>query len=349
MGHDLILFDQFLHGEEDHWQQIRSIARSAKVREELIFAWRRSGFVVGKETLALMPDAHLEEWQDAVEEYHAIKEQGFDPFFLFTYLDPKEYEHYKRCVALIEHIIVIAFNSVRRKKRFPNLAHYFQYLVICSALNSFRTINGMYENRYDDDCLAILRGIYEQYLRTKQLRLKPDSVTKFEAAVYATAGIFHYKARADGSLDYTRVIDPKDGRETKLPVSNFSIASSSDFEFDRVIYQELYNELSGHVHHDVATWALKGMVTQILQLDRDQDSIRAIALILFVGILLLRELMKLDWVLKRDRRDLRFGVKTLTANLRLLLRFESVKQHSGLPPSMLPVIEEIRRELKLGR
>jgi hypothetical protein len=186
-------------------------------------------------------------------------------------------------------------------------------------------------------------------LRVKQLRLFPETVARFEAAVYAAAGIHHYKMRADGSADFTRVIDPKTGRETRISVSNFSIVNASDFGSDRVIYQELYNELSGHVHHDVAMWALRGIVTQKLQLDRDQDSVRAIALVLFVGLLLLRELINLDWVLKRDKRDLRFGVNTLVRHLRLLLHCENVKLHSGLPPSMLPAVEEIEAELKAAK
>ena len=214
--------------------------------------------------------------------------------------------------------------------------------MICSALNSFRTINGMYHHRYDDDCLAILRGIYEQHLRIKQLRLKPESIASFEAAVHAAAGLFHYKLRTNGSLDYTRVVDPKTGKETKVILSNFSIANSSDF--DRLIYQELYNQLSGHVHHDVTTWALKGMATQELELNRDQDSVRAIALVLFVGLLLLCELSRLDWILKRDKRDLRFAINTLIKHLRSLLSCEGVRQHSGLPKSMLPALEEVWTE-----
>lgn len=345
MGHDLILFDQFLTSEEDQWQEVRNIVRNANLAEDFVFAWRRTGLLIGEETIPITPDVDLQEWQEAVEEYAFLKGRGFDPFYLFTYLDPHEYELYKRCVKLIENVIVIAFNSIRRKKRFPDLRQYFQHLVVCSALNSFRTVNEMYHHRYDDDCLAILRGIYEQYLRVKQLRLFPETVARFEAAVYAAAGVHSYKVRADGSLDFTRVIDPKTGRETRTSVSNFSIVNASDFGFDRVIYQELYNELSGHVHHDVATWALRGMVTQQLQLNRDQDSVRAIALVLFVGLLLLREMTKLEWILKRDKRDLRFGIKTLVRHLRLLLRCENVKLHSGLPPSILPAVEEIGAEV----
>ena len=93
-----MLFDQHLAGEDDFWQHAGSAARAAGVREELIFAWRRSGFIVGQHSRKLMPENEYEEWTGAIDEYFALKEEGADPFHVFTYLSGKEYEYYKTVV-----------------------------------------------------------------------------------------------------------------------------------------------------------------------------------------------------------------------------------------------------------
>src|ERR1700716_1225925 len=91
---DPVVFNHHLNGEDDFWQQARTVGRAADVREELIFAWRRSGFIVGEHSRALMPDSEYEEWENAMEEYFLLKEGGHDPFFVFTYLSGEEYEKY---------------------------------------------------------------------------------------------------------------------------------------------------------------------------------------------------------------------------------------------------------------
>jgi hypothetical protein len=93
---DPVAFDHYLNGEDDYWQQTRAAHRSASIPDELFFAHRRSGFVVGEHSRDLMPDSEYQEWADAIDEYFALKEDGHDPLYVFTYLDAGEYETYIR-------------------------------------------------------------------------------------------------------------------------------------------------------------------------------------------------------------------------------------------------------------
>ena len=54
--------------------------------------------MVSEENRQLMPESDFEEWEDAMREYRRLAAQGHDPFFVFTYLKPLEFEHYKKCV-----------------------------------------------------------------------------------------------------------------------------------------------------------------------------------------------------------------------------------------------------------
>jgi hypothetical protein len=249
--HDLVLFDQFLTGFDETDEIVEKISKQVGVRDQVVFATRRTGFMVGKHSKKIMPDVDYQEWEDAIDEYFELKESGHDPFHVFTYLTGEEFEKFKDCKSQIKNIIILGFNSIRRFKSLKQERDFYQFLIVCSALNSYRTIYDMFNHRYDDDCLAILRGIYEQYLRIMALRLKPALAERFRALIYAYVGIWQYKIRKNGTIDYGVVIDPKTHKELRVTLSNFSLVSLSDFSFETTIYGELYNELSGQVHHDV--------------------------------------------------------------------------------------------------
>jgi hypothetical protein len=204
----------------------------------------------------------------------------------------------------------------------------------------------MFNHRYDDDCLAILRGIYEQYLRLMALRMKPTLVERFRALTYAYVGIWRYKIRKNGTVDYGVVVDPNTNEERRVSVSNFSLVSLSDFKLEASIYAELYNELSGHVHHDVTLWALKSFANKAVSLDRDQDKIRAIILILFVSILLLREIAAATWIPRQSIRDLKFCTKKLTVKLLSFLKTENVTNNAGVPSCVVPALNSILAEFR---
>jgi Family of unknown function (DUF5677) len=128
-----------------------------------------------------MPDAEYEEWENAMEEYFLLKEEGHDPFFVFTYLSGEEYEKYKLLVELLDRVIIVLGFARTNPKRLHQSASYFQYLLLGRSIRSLRTIREMYNTRYDDDCLAIARTVYEAYLRMKLLRRDPASSERFEA------------------------------------------------------------------------------------------------------------------------------------------------------------------------
>jgi hypothetical protein len=157
---DPIWLGQHLTGEDDFWQHSRTIGKVAGLREELTFAWRRSGLIVGEHSRGIMPDSDYDEWQSAIDEYFLLKEDGYDPFFVFTYLSGEEYEKYKRLIELLDHTIIVMGFAHTNPKRLRDSSEYFRYLLIGRAIRSLRTIREMYNTRYDDDCLAIARAVY---------------------------------------------------------------------------------------------------------------------------------------------------------------------------------------------
>jgi hypothetical protein len=58
---DPAMFEQYLTGEQDYWQIVERIGKSAGIRDELIFAYRRSGFIVGEHSRDLMSASEYKE------------------------------------------------------------------------------------------------------------------------------------------------------------------------------------------------------------------------------------------------------------------------------------------------
>ena len=301
---DPVFFQQHVMGEEDFWQQALTAARAAKVREELIFAWRRTGFIVGRHSRNLMPDSEYEEWQDAVEEYFSLKEEGHDPFFAFTYLTGPEYERYTQLVNLLDGVIIALGFAHSRPKALGNSVDYFRYLLLGRAMRSLRTIRAMYKTRYDDDCLAIARAIYEAYLRSKLLRRVPSSSQQFEAILLHEVGAFPTKIRKNGKPQYGVCVNPRTGEEFDVALSNGKIIEISGSSFDMDIYHDLYPLLSGQVHPGFTKEVLASVQANSADVPHEGDSIQAIILILTISFLLLLEVSQSNFLRKKTSRDL---------------------------------------------
>jgi uncharacterized protein DUF5677/SEC-C motif-containing protein len=329
---DPVVFEHHLSGEDDYWGHASTAARAAGVQEELIFAWRRSGFIVGRHSRKLMPENEYEEWTDAIDEYFALKEAGADPFHVFTYLSDKEYEHYKTLVEQLDHAIIALGFALTDPKGFKGTASYFRYLLINRSLRSLRTIREMYATRYDDDCLSIARAVYEAYLRMKLLRLDPASAERFEAMVVHKVGAYKTKMKKNGQPDYSICIDPQSGKEYRIVISNREILDVSDFPLDEPLYYGLYPLLSGFVHPDLVEDALK--TTKKANASRNGDPIRAIILVLTICILLLLETAESKFLRRRTKRDVLHVVKTLSKGLVALIASDTILKRMEVPLSV---------------
>jgi hypothetical protein len=331
---DPVIFNQHLTNDEEFWQHAQTAGRAAGVREELIFAWRRSGFIVGKHSRQLMPENEYEEWTDAIDEYFFLKEEGFDPFYVFTYLSGEEYEHYKNLVSKLDHAIIAVGFATTKPKSLKNSADYFRYLFLQRVLRSLRTIREMYNTRYDDDCLAIARGVYEAYLRMKFLRLDPTGAERLQALLAYEVGAYQTKINKDGRPQYGICVDPKTGQEFKTTISNREILKISDFPLEEPLYYDLYPLLSGFVHPDLTQEALKSISAKRADIPRSGDAIRSIILISTVAILLLLETSTCSFCRKKTKRDVVHVVKNLSKNLLALITSDTVVRHMIVPQSI---------------
>lgn len=333
-GSDPVLFDNHLNGNDDFWQTTQTVFRAADTPDELFFAYRRSGFLVGEHSLDQMPDSEHREWTDAIDEYFALRALGHDPFHVFTYLNGSEYEKYKLLVGLIDSTIIALGFSHTNPKKFESAASYFRYLLLLRAVRSLRTIREMYNTRYDDDCLAIARAVYETYLRMKLLRLEPSSSRRFEAMAAHAAGRFPSKLRKNGQPHRWICIDPQTGEEFDINISNQTILDISDLQLDGQLYSDLYPLLSGFVHPEFVGELLKSTAGEPYK----NDPIRAITLVTAICILLLKEVVESSFLRALTKRDLNHVMKKLRKHLADFVSTETIMNRQNVPSSIYDLV-----------
>jgi len=333
-GSDPILFEHYLSGEDDFWQTTQAAFRNAGTPDELFFAYRRSGFLVGGHSRDLMPDSEHQEWTDAINEYFELKALGHDPFYIFTYLNGPEYENYKSLIKLIDSTIIALGFAYTNPKKFQSTASYFRYLLLCRAVRSLRTIREMYNARYDDDCLAIARAVYETYLRMKLLRLDPSSSHRFEAMAAHAAGQFPSKLKKNGQPYRWICVNPQTGEEFDINVSNQAIIDISDFSLDSQLYSELYPLLSGFVHPEFVGELLKATTDEPYK----NDPIRAITLITSICLLLIQEVIMSSFLKALTRRDLTHVLKKLRTSLSGFITTETIMRRQNVPSSIYDLV-----------
>jgi hypothetical protein len=193
----------------------------------------------------------------------------------------------------------------------------------------------MYNSRYDDDCLAIARSVYEAYLRLTLLRLEPTSNKRFEAIIAHSVGAFPNKTKKNGQPDYGVCIDPETGEEFEIVISNRDILKLSDFPLGTPLYYDLYPLLSGYVHPELARDVINDVNDK--ENSTEGDPIRAIVLILTICVLLLDEVSRSPFIKKRTHRDLLYINKRIRNGTQKFIMSDSILRKHVFPASLYAI------------
>jgi hypothetical protein len=297
---DRVLSAQYLADSDDYWISFIQVGRAAKVPDELLFASRKTEFILAEMNEHLVPDIRKAEWEAAISEYFSIQSKGLDPFYVFTPLAGRQYDIFKRLVEKLDAIIIVAASAIDDVKPVRSNSAFFQFYFISRALCSLRTIREMFSRRYDDDCFSILRGIYECYLRTKLLRLRPEDSERFFARMLRDLGEIPIMRKKSGKILWDKVF--YDGRVLDIRISNTFIVSESKFRGEAELYHRLYSELLGYVHPD-ALHLLNHLNNEgALGIDRTNDRFRAISFVILISLLLLEEIARCEFVFQRRKK-----------------------------------------------
>jgi hypothetical protein len=249
---DPVALAGLLHSPEDYSFQMRRIGKAAGLSAATLFATERTGLIVSESNLQSLPTGYLEEWDNAISEFEYHKKSKRDPFFVFSPLSHEAYSSFKRVRKLIEYAICVGTLALHDTRREKNKVDLFERFFGFRSIASLRTVHFMYLERYDDDCLAITRSIYEGILRLVWLRHDPDkSVRVLEALLGRENGKYIYPTTKRGRVDYGRLVEVATGCGVNVTISNRYLASLSDPSVMADLHEQIFSILSGYVHADI--------------------------------------------------------------------------------------------------
>ncbi|BCM21224.1 hypothetical protein [Mesorhizobium sp. J8] len=193
-----------------------------------------------------------------------------------------------------------------------------------TVLYAITTIITIIEERYSDDCLSIGRGIFEQYLRCKALRvgfLAPEAIF---CASLASHGILEFSKKKNGRVDYSKVVN-FDKKIVDVSISYSDLAKNSGDEYDIYLYDVLYRELSHYVHRDVSYALINTLMDRRLSLELIDDEVAGPYTIGILIFLFFEEIVKNDWVKGLARRDIMYKLNELEENLEIVSENKEIR------------------------
>lgn len=164
MGPEDPIFFQLLYSKhpEDIVNQTVEIMRKAKIRPEIIYAYKKTEFLLSENNFDKIPENQIEEWKQAIDEYFQKIKHGENPFQ--DEIIPPEIEE---LIDELSNIDLLISHIDSRKENFHVDINILDPLLfqIKKTKQNLKSIKSLLETSdHGGDAVSISRTIYENYL-----------------------------------------------------------------------------------------------------------------------------------------------------------------------------------------
>lgn len=229
-------------------------AESSGIDPAIVYAFRKTGRIMMEGVSDRLPQKYVDEWNEAVEEYHASLN---DPAPAPSAIDEKMSRVMDEAVRLpfLFGKLLADVNQRApgklRKRGFPAV-----FALFCAArtAKSLQAIRTLMETQAAEDSLTIVRSMYEGYLHCIGTLREPgllEEVQKAKGGVHA--GTHRHPRNRKGRTNFRIAVDVATGERLCADLSIAKLAALSPHPEDMVIYGELYSYLSRFAHPHVVT------------------------------------------------------------------------------------------------
>lgn len=162
----------YLHNDKDMWLQIREAVINSDVQPHLAFASERTQRILSETNIRFVPDLEIDEWEDAVNEFYALKERGIDPHMALDFSSPAEAALVIEAHSALEKATIHlgAFIERAQRRSIVDVASFFVLYFSARSFNAAKTIFKVTSDAEARELIGIARTIYECYLRVMSLR-----------------------------------------------------------------------------------------------------------------------------------------------------------------------------------
>lgn len=338
---DRVFFEMnALSSEELMADEMNEALAKAKIRPEIAYAIQKTGLIVTAHNKSLLTGRDLEEWNEAIEEYHLIKE--FPPTQTENEIKLEQFitlivSEFDRCMVVMGH--VLGRGGPIRVRHFRGLAVGHTFFCLTKAIKTMQAIRLLTDKRFGEDALILIRSILEAYLHAAYLLARPeraDDLVKARAGLIM--GTHEYLITSKGRVDYNRIVEKETGHIFDGRITFKTMAKESAIPEDSTVYEVLYDFLSGYTHPNLAhATTYVSIEESVYQHTGRAMFVEARALGFVVGAMFLHLLYKSGYISKDMTSDLRFYLCRTRPKLMTLL-------NSGCPEALAsPLRMRIKR------
>lgn len=252
---DPVFLVKYLSSESDIIREMSEVMKNSEIRPELIYAFKRTkGLPVTEETYEQLPTKDRRDWDEAIEEYFRLVEQGLSQSpFEATWADLND--ELNKLIMVFGYTLEHGRNeSYIPELLYSSIVSLDEYIFICAtkAFKTLRSIRYLLDKEVGADSLALCRSIYESYLHIVYVISQPEGLATLVDANYGLkVGTHEFKKTKRGS-DRRTIVCKSTGDEYKT-ISASTMASESNNSADHELFDSMYKFLSEFTHTGFST------------------------------------------------------------------------------------------------
>lgn len=342
---DPVFLVKYLSSESDFIREMAEIMERRETRPELIYAFKRTkGLLVSEENYEQLPTKDRQDWDDAIEEYFELLEQGLSQSpFEATWADLND--ELNKLIMVFGYTLEHGHNeSYVPELLYSSIVSLDEYIFICAtrAFKTLRSIRYLLDKEIGADSLALCRSIYESYLHIVYVASQPEGLATLVDATHGLkVGTHEFKKNKRGGSDRRTIVCKATGDEYKSSISTFTMASSSSNSDDRELFDSMYKFLSEFTHTGFSTAHVLFDDSQSLDPLLNELSLEALFYAVFLSTLVLDQVRKISALKESVAIDIGVAISKTCSKLMSFLVVVIDSQGTSSPQFQL-----IRERLK---
>lgn len=308
-GDPIFLAKYFASSEDLEIEGVR-LMEEAGIRPALIYAYKKTGYILTEENSHIATGAAIKEWEEAIREFeehgdpsvHGEGAQEFDELLIELTRDIESCFYALGLSA--DHFFNVVLQEPNAQDTSSTYVQRYQALCAARAHRTLRSISSLLKSRFSEDALRLERTIYECYLHMVVASQDPSALEVLvDVPLGLRLGTHSFKTMQNGRQDKRIAVELSSGREVPSSISTYQMASRSPFPEDIEFFDHFYKLTSDLIHPSVLS--AQGYFSEYGQIDPVKIHLQEEAIVFgaLVGAMTLDRVVTMDDCPHRVARD----------------------------------------------
>ena len=211
---DPVFLQKYIYSDDEYDSAIVRAMEKAGCDPAHIYAYSKTGRLIFQSTLKNATGAHIEEWEDAVDEYYALKEESniqTNSYRDFSELTNDLKSELRNCIYVFGFVLDKHINLNRQDGSIlEELTLDKEHMNFCitKTIKTLRGIRILLDSFLSDEALILCRSIYENFLHIAFIKKHPEKADDLvKAKIGLQTGTHEYKKTSKGKSDKRIIVE----------------------------------------------------------------------------------------------------------------------------------------------